>query len=148
MRSLGGPGPRCLAAAGVACAVVLAWWAILSTWPEAVFTLVGADDVSCPEAQGWGCEIGAAFLSVILGVTLIISSGVGLVWWGLSLVGVRPAWPVALLGPVFTLFAVWVGDKALGELGALGSALVPVAAGYALAALVTARVPGPPRVRG
>ena len=143
MRNLGGPGPRCLAAAAVACAVVLVWWAVLTIWPGSVFSLVEAKSVSCPEAPGWGCELGAVFLNIIIGITLIVWGGVGLAWWLLSLVGVRPAWPVALLGPVFTLFAIWVGDAALKHLGSLGSVLVPVALGFALAALVTTRRPGP-----
>ncbi|UVS77681.1 hypothetical protein [Actinokineospora sp. UTMC 2448] len=137
MGMLGGPAGRALAAAGVGGAVVLAWWAVLSAWPSAVFTLVGADDVSCPDAPGWGCAIGAAFVGFLLGVTIVLVSGIGLAAWGLRLVGVLPAAPVAALGPVFAFLLLWLGGEVLGDWGSLASAVVPVSLGYALAALIT-----------
>ena len=69
-----------------------------------------------------------------------------LTWPLLVLLRLRPAWPVALLGPVVTI-ALFAGGAAVGysSIAAAGlpllivAVLAVVALGYALAALVTAR---------
>lgn len=127
------PAARALAAAAVGCAVVLLWWVVLTIWPGAVFSLVAPDALSCPEAPGWGCALGAALLGAVLGGAIIVGVGGGLVWWGLAMLGIRPTWAVTLLGLALT---VVLASATAAALSGLASALTPAVVGYGSAALI------------
>lgn len=135
------PLPSTLAAAGVGAGLVLLWWAVFSIAPGLLTGLVGAEDVACAPGADFGCALGAALLSVVLGVAVVVAASIVLGWLVLRLFGVRPAWLVALLGPVLGWALAWLGSAPLSA--AFGDSVwrvfVPITLAYGIAGSLTAR---------
>src|SRR2546423_12103174 len=128
---------RALIAALLGAALVLAWWGFFRLFPNLPVHLVG--DEKC--RNDLGCGLGAAYLSIILTVTLValVSVAVGMVV--LRAIGFRPALPVAILGPVIGWLVLLVAGKALHlpSVGSLWWVVAGMAAGYGLAGLISPR---------
>ncbi|WP_216214923.1 hypothetical protein [Amycolatopsis aidingensis] len=125
---------RVALAAATGAGLVLAWSAVFQLTGLPFF--VDGADFRC---EGIGCAaapFGALFVNLMLTVSLVFGVSVAISWLVLRLARVDQAWPVVLLGPVATLFVVWLGDRVLAE--ATVAATVMVALGYALAAYLTA----------
>lgn len=129
---------RTLGGAGVGAGLVVLWWVVFSVAPGLFFTLVNLD---CRGSSGLSCALGTAFISIIVGVTLVVTISVLLGWLVLRAVGIHPAWPVALIGPplawVLSLLADPVLHAMFGQ--SAGRLIPPFALGYGLAALLTTR---------
>jgi hypothetical protein len=113
--------------------------------------IVGVVGVRVVPCEGGGLEcLGTA---LIVGVAALVAAAI-VAWIGLHLIGVRPAWPVALLGPPAALAAGRIGDLLPipddvlpGWLYSVGGLSAAAAFGYLAAALVTdRRIPGWPRL--
>lgn len=127
---------RVLVAAVLGAGLVLGWWAFFRAFPELPVHLIG--DEKC--RNDLGCGLGAAYLSIVITVTLVLAVSVLVAWIVLSAIRIRPAWPVAILGPVLGWLVALLLGKALHEASlSLGVAVAAMAAGYALAGLLPAR---------
>lgn len=130
---------RCGTAAGVGAAVVLLWWGAFTLFPGLTHLSPGSGDCS-----GFAACVGAAvlgvFAEIFLTILLVLFSSLLLCWLGLWLLRVRPAWPVALLGPVGAWAVTAVVPGLVRSLRGDGpwDFLLTVPVGYALAAFVTA----------
>ncbi|MCP3760016.1 hypothetical protein [Streptomyces sp. TBY4] len=92
--------------------------------------------------QGWGCL--ARFILMVLVVVPVVAALLG--WGVLRLVGVRPAWRVAVVGTLLGVLAVYLFSRA-GGAGVWGVHASPLllAVTYAAAAAVTLPGIGSPR---
>jgi hypothetical protein len=133
---------RALGGAAVGAGLVLVWWAIFRAAPDAFFNLVGVD---CAPNADLGCALGGAILSVIVAVIVVVAVSIVVGWFVLWAIGVRPAWAVALVGPVLGWVIAWLAEPVLTSMFGSGVArvAVPVALGYGLAAAITSRHAGP-----
>jgi hypothetical protein len=129
---------RALGGAAVGAGLVLIWWAIFKAAPDSVFSLVGVD---CAPNADLGCALGGAILSVIVAVIVVVAVSIVVGWIVLWAIGVRPAWAVALVGPVLGWVLAWLGEPVLTSMFGSGVArvAVPMGLGYALAAAITSR---------
>ena len=127
---------RVLVGAVLGAGLVLGWWGFFRAFPDLPVHLIG--DEKC--RNDLGCGLGAAYVSIVITVTLVIAVSVVVAWIVLSAIQVRPAWPVAILGPVFGWLVALLLGKAVHEASlSLGVAVAAMAAGYGLAGLVSAR---------
>lgn len=116
--------------------MVLGWWAFFRAFPGLPFKLVTGDE-RC--RNDLGCGLGAAYVSIVLTVTLVIAVSlvVGLlVLWAIR---VRPGWPVAVLGPVLGWLIALLLGRSLHVSLSLGVAMGAMAVGYGVAGLLPAR---------
>jgi hypothetical protein len=125
---LGPATSRLIAAGGVAGGLGVAYWLVVYIGAKSrAFSNLG-----CAQQQPWGC-LGLVIIGVLAGLSAIAL----LAWPLLRVAGVRPAWPVALVGPVIAAIL----SRAYEDLGqdpfrAAGIAVV-LAVSYAAAAVIT-----------
>jgi len=119
---------RVLASACVAGGLGLVFWLVLYIgWSR--FT----DGGTCGGAWGLGC-LGVAIIAGLAGILAFIV----LAWPLLHAARVRPAWPVALLGPVISFVTYYEYVKLVGGSLVTGLWIVLLAVSYAAAAVITA----------
>lgn len=128
---------RVLVSAGVGAGLVLAWWGFFRLFPELPLRLAG--DEQC--RQDFGCGLGAALISVILTVSLVIAVSVAVGWGVLWAVGVRPAWLMAIVGPVAGWLLLLLADRALHPTSVrnVWEVVVGMGVGYGLIALISGK---------
>jgi hypothetical protein len=129
-----GRGYAALVSAGVGVALVLIWWGAFKLVPNLVFRIDKPE--GCNEI---GCALSAALASVVLTIALVVAMSVALAWIILSLLGVRPALPVALLGPVLGFALALLISRGFEFVFGQSVPLLALAAaaGYGVAGLVT-----------
>lgn len=116
---------RVLASAGVAGGLGLMFWLVFYVGSR---SHVGA---------GFACGGGGCLFLAIVGVLAGLVAIVVLAWPLLRLAGVRPAWPVALLGPIIAMNAY--GEfLVLAERSLVTGLWILLAISYAAAAVITA----------
>jgi hypothetical protein len=127
---------RVLVAAVLGAGLVLGWWAFFRAFPNLP---VRVGDEKC--RNDLGCGLGAAYVSIILTVALVIAVSVLVAWIVLWAIRMRPAWPVAILGPVVGWLLALLLAKLLHQssLSTVWLAVLAMAAGYGLTGLITAR---------
>lgn len=123
---------RALAGAAVGSGLVLFWWGLIRLWPRWPLNIVRDD--SC---RNFGCALGTALISLVLTVAVILAGSIAIGWVLLWAIRVRPAWPVAILGPVLG----WVLLQLIGQAqtGSVGWIVLGMAIGYAFAGFISAR---------
>jgi hypothetical protein len=121
-------------AAGVGALLVVVWWAIFHNFPDLLFPHL----VDCGLNPTLSCGLGGAIAGVILVVGVVVAVSVLAGWLLLGVAQVRPAWPVALAGPIIAGLLTWLTNPIthvlLGQ--SILRALLPVAVGYGLAGLI------------
>jgi len=125
-----GAGPairRVLASACVAGALGLVFWLVYYIGSRSRFT----GDGTCGGGP-WGCLI-VAIAAVLAGILVIFV----VAWPLLHAVGVRPAWPVALVGPVIAMSS-YVEFIRLADRSLVTGLWILLAVSYAAAAVITA----------
>jgi hypothetical protein len=122
---------RGLIAAGVGAGLVLVWWGVFRAWPQLAIDLVPNEGCA-----NLGCALGAALVSLVLAVALVVMLSIAIGWLVLHAARVRPAWPAALLGPVLGWVIGWLADPVLPEHPVI-MLVPPVALGYGLAAIAS-----------
>src|SRR5438094_108700 len=123
---------RALAGASVGSGLVLAWWGIFRLAPNWPLRIARSD-----RCQDFGCALGAALADLALTAVVVIASSMAAGWVVLRAFRVRPAWPVAILGPVLG----WAILQLVGQAqsGSVGWILPAMAVGYGLAGFVSVR---------
>ena len=123
---------RALAGAAVGSGLVLVWSGIFRLAPHWPTSIVRSD-----QCRDFGCALGAALTGLVLTAAVVIAGSMVVGWVVLRAIRVRPAWPVAILGPVVGWAILLLIGQA--QSGSLGWILPAMAAGYALAGFVSAR---------
>jgi uncharacterized membrane protein HdeD (DUF308 family) len=126
---------RVLAGAVLGAGLVLGWWAFFMAFPDLPVHLVG--DERC--RNDLGCGLGAAYLSIVITVTLVVAASVVVGLLVLRAIRVRPGWPVAVLGPVLGWLVALLLGNAMHESLSLGLAMGAMAVGYGVAGMLPAR---------
>jgi hypothetical protein len=116
---------RVLASAGVAGGLGLVFWLVIR--------VVARSHV----ARGFTCGGGGCLFLAIVGSLAGLVAVVVLAWPLLRAVGVRPAWPVALLGPVIAI-AAYREFFVLVDRSLVTGLWILLAVSYAAAAVITA----------
>lgn len=122
---------RTLLSAAVGIALVLGWWWVFSAAPNLAINLT---DTTCAD---FGCALGAALVSFIVTIAMVVSVSMVVGWALLWTVGVRPAWLVAITGPILAWVVGWLAQSIIPS--GIWRFLIPVAIGYAVAGLLTSR---------
>jgi hypothetical protein len=123
---------RALAGAVMGAGLVLAWWAIFTRWPSWPLRLT--NDREC---QDMGCALGGAFASLLIMIPLVIALTVTVGWIVLRAIRVRPAWPIAVVGPVLGWVLVLLAGGVIGE-PTVWWQVAAFAVGYGFAGLLSA----------
>jgi hypothetical protein len=124
---------RSLVAGAVGAGLVLVWWGVFRLFPNLVF------EFDKPEGCNQiGCALSAALASVILTIAVVVAVSVVVSAIVLRWVGVRPSWPVALLGPVLTFAVAWLRGSGFDFIFGQSTAVLVLAAAlsYGLAGLI------------
>jgi hypothetical protein len=126
---------RALAGVGLGGGLVLIWWGLFRLSPRWPLRLVGDD--TC--RSDLGCGLGAAIVSLIITVAVVLAISMAAGWLLLWAVRVRPAWPVALVGPILGWVVWWLANPVLQHVfgDTTWRAVVAFAVGYGLAGLIT-----------
>jgi hypothetical protein len=122
---------RALAGAAVGTGLVLVWrliFRLAPNWPPRI----GRGD----QCRDFGCALGAALTSLVLTLAVVIASSMVVGWVVLRAIRVRPAWPVAILGPVLGWAILALAGQA--QSGSVGWLVPGMAVGYGLAGLISA----------
>jgi hypothetical protein len=124
---------RSLVAGAVGAGLVLVWWGVFRLFPNLVF------EFDKPEGCNQiGCALSAALASAILTIAAVVAVSVAVSGIVLRWLGVRPSWPVALLGPVLTFALAWLFNSGFDFVFGQSTALLAAAAalGYGVAGLL------------
>jgi hypothetical protein len=121
-------------ATGVGALLVVIWWAIFHNWPDLLFPHL----VDCGPNPTLSCGLGGAIVGVILVIGVVVALSVLGGWLLLWLAQLRPAWPVAVAGPIIAGLLTWLTNPITHVLfgQSILRALLPVAVGYGLAGLI------------
>lgn len=123
---------RGLVGAATGAGLVLAWWVVFLIWPG-VPRLVDFQG----DCHQIGCAIGNAIVSLILTIALVTGLSIAVGWIVLAAVGVRPAWPIAVVGPIFGWIIVQL-TNGIADGGSVLWLTVVFAVGYGVAGLLSA----------
>jgi hypothetical protein len=119
---------------GIGALLVVIWWAIFHNWPDLFFPHL----VDCGPNPSLSCGLGGAIAGVALVISTVVALSVLAGWLLLWVAQVRPAWPVALAGPILAGLLTWLSNPVTHVLfgQSILRALLPVAVGYGLAGLI------------
>jgi hypothetical protein len=117
---------RRTALSGLAGALIAGLWLLL------MLGVVGAVTRGPCRVEGFEC-LGQALVGAAIAVPVALAAGWPLLW----LLRVRPAWPVALLGPLILIVVGWLGLALLPEHPLVVIALAALS--YAMAGALSMR---------
>lgn len=112
---------------------MLAWWVIFQVWPRWPLRLVS--DERCRD-QDPSCSFGTGLVNFILTAAILTAATVAVGWIVLWVIRVRPAWPIAVLGPVVGWLLLQLAGGILNNLPVLLLA-VAFAFSYGMAGLIS-----------